>query len=357
MKKYRYKHYLPEDFINKYIDYLEEKENKSPYYDIDAVSTKCYNYYKDLSEFLADVVNSKFQCPQKNSYPFAMELDGKFFTSDTFGFSAFKHDQEFNSNYPYARFLKLDGDSKVDIDEKRKLVADCIYETRTIGGAFVWPKVYLKEHRNPGYYSLYNYYRGALGYIEDRVDLTLYEIKCFFDIYNEKKEYNEFICAYRKKYDKNIMFNYTNKPGISEFTPEEKTLEMKYVFNWLSTFSSFKDYVNKLCFNPFISDLNGDYLIINIANKDKEVLPIDEYNLLDRNELKHIREMDVQELRTLIINLKNITVERTELISESLFKSINKYTFYNNLKIQSIEFDKSQFDLADFNHSMGLIIR
>lgn len=40
--------------------------------------------------------------------------------------------------------------------------------------------------------SIYNYFRGSYGYIEDRVYLTLNEIKCFFNIYENDMEYDYF---------------------------------------------------------------------------------------------------------------------------------------------------------------------
>lgn len=93
--------------------------------------------------------------------------------SDQFGFSApngKKRVRAWDKRHPYASFIELDGD--------KSFVADCVRDTRTLGGSFLWPLF----HGGRNWQSVYNLRRGARSYIEDSVDLTLYEIRRFYDL-------------------------------------------------------------------------------------------------------------------------------------------------------------------------------
>lgn len=314
------KYYLGEDFVEKYTRYLQNEE-KCPYFDIDAVSSKCVDYYNDITMFLNSVFKTEsFKNPAKEKIPFAIcdKSNCQYFTSDTFGFSAlFPRGNAWKpeGNYPYVRYLEAKKEGKVENKEKCEFVAKCIYETRTIGGAFIWPKVYLENHRNsmgkkvPGWHSIYNYYRGSNGYIQDRVDVTLFEIKSFFDIYKDKKEYLSFLDSYKEKYRENVLFNYANKPGKPPYTSEEKEKEMKAVFSWLSRFESFEDYVEKLFFTPFTIKKNDEYWVKNLEEKNI---------ILTRENITSISEMSSKQLHVFLSNLVEYTKERSNLMEESI---------------------------------------
>lgn len=336
------KHYLGDSFPNKYLKYLIGVEN-DPYQDIDSTGAKNISFYNDLTKFLNVSVNTvlnefKFKSPHKTDYPFAITLSYKNsdhkinemkLTSDIFGFSAPSNGSnggKSGGNYPYGNYLSLAKKEKDEnkVDKCFQFVNDCVFNTRSIGGSFIWPKVKLEKHRaydeiRPGWHSIYNYYRGAYGYIQDRVDLTLYEIKCFYDIYKDYKEYKDFLFEYRKKYPKNIMFIYPNKRGKPIYTPEEKEQEMKEVFKWLSLFENFSKYINIFCFTPFVKETDNNYEILDIYGvKNESVLPVDSNNLLDRKKLKDIQKMNLNELHNLLSNVTHYIVKRSKMIEERI---------------------------------------
>lgn len=316
---YNLKHYLKNDFVGKYINYLKTSKN-NPYKDIDSARIKDEEYYSDLTKFLNKQLKNLFDSPKKSLYPFAIyDKNSKlYFTSDTFGFSAISKNSKglTNCNYPYYRYLTLKEDSIFNYDKKIEFIANCIYDTRTIGGAFVWPKVYLTNRKINGYYSIYNYFRGSYGYIEDRVDLTLYEIKCFFNVYKNDMEYEDFLKEYSTEYPKNIMFTYNNC-GNYTFSYEEKEKEKKAMFLWLKRFKSFKDYIDKLCFTPFVKDNGFEMRILNLSDKNS-TLPVDSENKLKIDQIKSIGNMNNEELNILLTNLVECTKERSMIIEKLL---------------------------------------
>ena len=62
--------------------------------------------------------------------------------------------------------------SENDQAKAAEFLTKYVYTTRTLGGSFLWPESW---HRD------YNMGRGNRSYIEDRVDLTLLEIKHYFE--------------------------------------------------------------------------------------------------------------------------------------------------------------------------------
>ena len=321
---YNIKHYLPDSFKKEYINFLNKFE-KNPYHDIDCAKPANEDYYNDLTKFLNFRLGNFFKNPKKGENgPFAI-YDKKsklYLTSDTFGFSVLGTEEKFwksNCNYPYVRYLGVQIKEEVKDIDKCSFVANCIYDTRTIGGAFIWPKVYLTNHKingkyYNGYYSIYNYFRGSYGYIEDRVDLTLYEIKCFFNVYNNDMEYEDFLEKYTKKYPENIMFTYNNCRNYI-FSHKEKEKEKKSMFLWLKRFKSFKDYIDKLCFTPFVKDNGFELRILNLSDKNS-TLPVDSENRLQIDQIKSIGNMNNEELHILLTNLIECTKERSMIIEK-----------------------------------------
>ena len=174
-------------------------------------------------------------------------------TSDTFGFSVAggglkKLDKDIK--YPYSiLYNKVINDNTLKEEDKRNMytfIAHCIYDTRTVGGAFLWPtSSHLWFHSEKKEYSwsradcLYNWKRGIGSYIEDRVDLTLLEIKKYYG------------------YKGDILFKCLSKD------------ENEYD-RWFSYFENYSDYINTLMFHPFVVSVGSkeepEYVPIDIVN-------------------------------------------------------------------------------------------
>lgn len=116
------------DFVQEYISYLKcESGRKDPYRDPDNYRRcrKIYEMSKSLwGDYLPDI-----------------------WGTDQLGFSA-----PSDRRTIYGKYL-----AESDDDDKYEFVAKCIYDTRTIGGCFIWPKV---ERKGIGKVSEYNKVRG-----------------------------------------------------------------------------------------------------------------------------------------------------------------------------------------------------
>lgn len=211
-------------------------------------------------------------------------------TSDQFGFLCYNiKGKKEDKRYPYGRCLQ-------ETENSADFVAQCIYDTRTLGGAFVWPKVYTGGK----WQSLYNTKRGVNSYIEDRVDLTLMEIKDFYSSYsklNSDVDNAELIKKYKNERTSNILLKDNDKENICE---------------WLRYFGSFENYVDFMCFNEFVTDINEG------TDKEKEYIPLDitkstlgEAVALNRDDTNEIAEMSVQQISEMLKFLRSITLERS----------------------------------------------
>lgn len=105
---------------------------------------------------------------------------------------------------------------------EREQVADWIIASRTIGGSFLWPEEFYKK---------YNLSRGGKinsknrFYIQDRVDLTLWEIYYWY-----------------------------NKNKISTIMTRVRDEQAKEdLKKWLSHFKDFETYIEFFCFETFVS--------------------------------------------------------------------------------------------------------
>lgn len=310
--------YAKKEFRSEYKEYLENPYGECPYADIDAVRTMDEKFYNDMTDFLTiSIGDSKyeFERPEKSKYPFAIKFrdmdvpaDHIYLTSDQFGFSApyggvgkdnkCKKSSSWNGrkNYPYARYLSVncDDDKGAGNSNEAEFVASCIYETRTIGGSFLWPKVEIGGQ----YKSSYNRQRGEQNYTEDRVDITLYEIKCFYDVYSKLEENNY----------ENFKANFKDYKGIILFNSQGEG-ERKAIYRWLSIFETFERYVEKLKFDDFVIKKMGEYLIRDMAS-ERALSP------LDITKIKKIQNMDSSELKILLENVKECTESRTEKIQK-----------------------------------------
>ncbi len=276
----RKKYLKQETWIKAYSLYLKNVDDpgnnntkpkpKSCYIDIDSVNTngvKVHEYYEDLTYFLniqnKEILkrdNTFFKKPDKESKrPGNLTIhtsnDKKnnlgeiYLTSDTFAFSEpqLLSSGEWKTTHPLGAYLELCKTAKKKI--QYDFIAQYLYDTRTIGGAFIWPKIYTGGK----WVSCYNSKRGVkvrnLGsYINDRVDLTLQEIKMFYHFSQENPE------------DDKKIIEKMNKNGYMLL----KGKDADCLCRWLRYFGSFEDYVKFFCFEDFIV---GDCNPINIITE------------------------------------------------------------------------------------------
>ena len=215
-------------FTTSYVSELQKPNSvRALYCDPDTTYKKAFNhhFFEQLVKFL-----NKRECRLKDKvegeYEYTFEEDKGikvedkknndifYLKSDQLGFSAPINEKV----YPYDLYLMKSEATKVE----REQVADWIIASRTIGGAFLWPEEFYKK---------YNLSRGGKinsknrFYIQDRVDLTLWEIYYW---YNKNKK-------------STIM---------TRVRDEQAKEDLK---KWLSHFKDFETYIEFFCFETFVS--------------------------------------------------------------------------------------------------------
>lgn len=276
-------------------------------------------FYKDLSDFLNAArisrKNDKIISFEANEAPYGMITvyykdqygNEQHFTvhSDQLGFSAvcLKY---FRKNYPLSRYLemqknkldKLKNKSDKKLETVAKFLSEYVYTTRTLGGSFLWPE---------DWYKGYNMERGNGSYIEDRVDLTLLEIK---HIYKFRELENQLI------YGKDYLF---------------KRYKNQYADKWFGFFDSFEDYVDFFMFNDFVEDIS--------TNGKKEYMPINiltgkrfktDYPGYEMDTLKDIKEYKLKEM---LERVRDMVANRTKKMEDL----INEYKQTNDIKGETNE--------------------
>lgn len=289
---------------------LLTKLNKSGdiVYDVCKSECKIYNdpdnkkntdFYDKLADFLnaASWKNKKNLYFKANEDPYGMITvyykDKKgaehHFTlhSDQLGFSAVPCTY-FKQNYPLSRYLEMQRNkSENDQAKATEFLTKYVYTTRTLGGSFLWPESW---HRD------YNMGRGNRSYIEDRVDLTLLEIKHYF-------EYRDLDDKKKFKYRRDLLFSRYKIPDAQ---------------TWFGFFDSFEDYVDFFMFNDFVEDIGiggkKEYMPINILNGEpfeKDCLYYEE------DILKNICEKGLKDVLERVMNMvANRTKKMEDLINE-----------------------------------------
>ncbi len=207
--------------------------------------------------------------------------------SDQFGFSAVPCIY-FRKNYPLSRYLEMQKNkSDKDPDAIANFLTKYVYTTRTLGGSFLWPE---------SWYKGYNMNRGNGSHIEDRVDLTLLEIKHYFE-YRELDDKKNF------KYSGDILFSRYKIPDAQ---------------TWFGFFDSFEDYVDFFLFNDFVkatvTDGKKEYMPINILNGE----PFEKgYLNYEEDVLKNICEKGLKDVLERVMNMvKKRTIKMEDLINE-----------------------------------------
>lgn len=270
-------------------------------------------FYKDLSDFLNAArisrKNDKIISFEANEAPYGMITvyykdqygNEQHFTvhSDQLGFSAvcLKY---FRKNYPLSRYLemqknkldKLKNKSDKKLETVAKFLSEYVYTTRTLGGSFLWPE---------DWYKGYNMERGNGSYIEDRVDLTLLEIK---HIYKFRELENQLI------YGKDYLF---------------KRYKNQYADKWFGFFDSFEDYVDFFMFNDFVDKdkQTKEYTPINILTG--EAFETD-YPGYKKDTLKEIE--DEKQLKEMLERVRDMVEKRTKKMEDL----INEYKQTNDTK-------------------------
>lgn len=294
-------------------DYYKSVLNGGKYVDPDCIDDINTPYYNFLTEFLKkreseSCYENKFSfVPPKNAklttddeknlkdndeYKIVVKQDDEELfrlTSDQFGFSGNEgiYQQTYGHlKYPLARINYLSksesNESKVERKQVLNILIDYVQNTRTLGGSFIWPVPKKSEgYRN----SKYNLNRGVGSYIEDRVDLTLLEIKHALD-----GEYN------KEQYKDDILFTLyqNNTDGIR---------------TWLEHFETFEKFIEYFMFDNFVENGMPINILTGKAICEEEV---EKY----KNRTSQIKKLNLNELLNMIERLENMIIKRPCLMEE-----------------------------------------
>lgn len=276
---------------------------------IDPDYKKNKDFYRHLSSFLnaASWKNKKKLYFKANEHKPDKNIDGMItvykdpkcedycFTlhSDQLGFSAVPWIY-FSTKYPLSRYFEMQKNkSDKDPDAIANFLTKYVYTTRTLGGSFLWPETL---------WNGYNLSRGCAK-IEDRVDLTLLEIKHYFE-YRDLDDKKNF------KYSGDILFRYYDNLDAQ---------------TWFGFFDSFEDYVDFFMFNDFVDKdkQTKEYTPINIlTGKAFET----EYPGYKTNTLKGIK--DEKQLKEMLERVRDMVEKRTKKMEDL----INEYKQTNDTK-------------------------
>lgn len=268
------------------------REKKIAYYNIymDPDKKESIDFYDDLSDFLnaascehrKDLLFKANGLSKKGIMVYRKKDKKEYFTiqSDQLGFSAVPWIY-FSTKYPLSRYFEMQKN-----EEAAKFLTDYVLATRTLGGSFLWPETLHEQ---------YNKYRGIGRYIEDRVDLTLLEIKHYF-------EYRDLDDKKKFKYRRDILFSRYKIPDAQ---------------TWFGFFDSFEDYVDFFMFNDFVDKdkQTKEYMPINILTGEAFEKGYLNY---ETNTLKKIEdENQLKEMLDLVMDMvANRTKKMEDLINE-----------------------------------------
>lgn len=264
------------------------REKKIAYYNIymDPDKKENIDFYNDLSDFLnaascehrKDLLFKANGLSKKGIMVYRKKDKKEYFTihSDQLGFSAVPWIY-FSNKYPLSRYFEMQKNK-----EAAQFLADYVLTTRTLGGSFLWPETLWKG---------YNRSRGCAK-IEDRVDLTLLEIKHYF-------EYRELDDKKKFKYSGDILFGYYDNLDAQ---------------TWFGFFDSFEDYVDFFMFNDFVDKdkQTKEYMPINILTGEafeKGYLNYETNTLKkieDENQLKEMLDLVMRKVKARSVNMEKL---------------------------------------------------
>lgn len=211
--------------------------------------------------------------------------------SDQFGFTAPQGERGgryWNNKYPYAKYLNE--------KEDYEFVADVIWNTRSNGGSFIWPIINTKTDGIPRWASVYNVRRGVKSYIEDRVDLTLCEIKEFFNCY--ARVHDEIKIIEEMKSNNKVLLQSADSHNIVK---------------WLSHFETFENYVNFFSFESFVVvGENNKYEVRNLLTGEK----------IESDKIDTLKDATAEEIERVLKNLQKWTKLRNQIMLKKMKKSI-----------------------------------
>ena len=322
-----------EEWKQQYTEYLNDIDNKKdadcPYTDPDTTWNEESSFYINLEIFLNEQEKS-LCCKLEGNWEYkfnAFDSGGGIYVyeedpdheneilvlrSDQFGFSAPRKvikATTLTTKYPYWKYIN-DAGNKGDAIAG---VLSWIWHTRGIGGSFLWPLV--KQRTNSGYKfeSLYNMRRGIGSYIQDRVDLTLLEVRdfyeCLFDFLKDssnkltEETFKGFIDKYDNDYPNNLLLKRDDKCQI---------------IKWLSHFKNSKTYVEFFQFEDFVAkdgfpinitaqntSLQGYNKSNGVTKRSKEELLPPHKQLKNTLECVATKAYDRSDMMTKIINRAN----------------------------------------------------
>ena len=309
-----------EDYANYIVDPVN---NKKPYVDPDTThSNEKSEFYNLLAAFLQLVIKNKiFNFPSektdKNGYKVTgIQMDKNkeniVLRSDTFGFSSPNYNDKnkcWEKRYPYTLYLfKLYNDDSTIDSVMAKSIADMVARTRTIGGSFIWPIcMCLGKNQN-----MYNMNRGVRSYIEDRVDLTLLEIK---HIYHTLKIMNE----------KNV-FCYSNDILVNRMFSNAQYMYMR---DWMEIFDDFNSYTKSFIFDDFCDEENN---IIDISKSTMNY----EYNCKELKEIVKLSDSKDEKFDIVIRNFCKSMWNNKEVLNEQKI-SYNDKVIQNSMEAYEIK--------------------
>lgn len=301
-----------------YVQNGKGEPDYSIYNDPDTEESRSYEFYEKLTEFLNIRENSpEYQLEGKYTYkfnytnPYGIEVREKsndprdmnkeiesgpiyYLKSDQFGFSrpSKKH------KHPYDSYLE-----KSSYSETSKVkVAEWLYNTRSLGGSFLWP---MEQKTCGGWDSnpKYNTERGGTkfrrggSYIEDRVDLTLLEIKQVMD----------YIRFDHPELEGNILWKCC--------MPETNMVK------WLRHFGDFRTYVEFFKFDKIFVDENNLIPYDITTNKLTTNKLIETKTYIGENRPRTIwtgedKDMDEEQLGNMFNNVAERIKERSKKMED-----------------------------------------
>lgn len=303
-----------------------KKAGIGPYRDPDIEDSRSYEFYEKLTKFLNIQENSpEYQLEGKYTYkfnytkPYGIEVREKsndprdknkeiesgplfYLKSDQFGFSRPSTEHKHPYDSYLEKTLKEAENKEADIKEKeindaKNNVAKWLYETRGLGGSFLWP---MEQKTCGGWDSnpKYNTERGGTkfrkggSYIEDRVDLTLLEIKQVMD----------YIGFNHPELEGNILWNCC--------LPETNMIK------WLRHFMNFETYVEFFKFNDFVGE---KFIPYDITTKTKTYVSGKRSRTIWTGEDKD--DMDKEQLGNMFNNvakrIKKRSKEMEDIVNET----------------------------------------
>lgn len=306
---YYYELEASESFEKDYYDFLSKAEqNKADYKDSegsyidpdskdDVKKTRFYNHLTYFLKHQEEKYNKSYSFLPPSEAPLTTlkeqdiykgKLDEKKITviqdgkplfrltSDQFGFSAAESIYD-NIKYPLPKLLRsYQNKGLEERDKVKERITWYVINTRTIGGSFLWP-VYPQGQ----YYCNYNTVRGRR--LEDRVDLTLLEIKHALDGSYDRGEHTSDI----------LYKQYQN--------------EKRHIKVWLKHFDSFEEYIEYFMLKPFVKD----GMPINIINGK----PLDDdyiKNYKEQFKRRHLQNLKAEEICGMLDRLEGMILERSE---------------------------------------------